>query len=748
MITPKPNSDRPSTFDELSGVDTTLRGTIEKIGDQESNEEPIESDFFGDVPIEDPSADTLGYGVFAASIAKCVIRIKEPEGCVVAVNGPWGVGKSSVINLVENILKDDASSPIIVRFDSWCYRSEDGVVYGFFQEFYSSVALQSNERAVNWKPLLKLGAKATEYANFASRGLDLFAPGVSAVISSSYKILEKMTEEPEGIEELRRQSCEKLKMIDRRIVVIIDDIDRLSPEEAMAVFRLIKSVGRLTSVVYLLAYDRIETERMIENRYKFSGSHYLEKIVQASFDLPELNQLRVVERVNSRFAKIFGESMHRDSHRLQDVIRNIVIPETRTLRDVHRLANIISVTYQSVEFDVDIADFVALETFRLFRRDIYQKIRSHKKILTNTENIYVEYFESSDNFIRREIFSNEENDVYIRLKEKLIDIFPILNENSWRSFTKFIGDFNQENRVCSALHFDTYFRFSVSEVSVSDADFQEFCYRSSESEFVMKKLRDYMKVEAAYEKSKTSILLEKISYTQASIRKSDVKPFLVTLYSISSELCIEPDSINWSRKGENNNDKIIQVSRSLLDDRFDISETSDIMLSACMVTPLEFKIYLCRHMHRYYHHHYSRYGAWRFLTKKATASLREIVLTEIRHAIRDNKVASVKNFPDFLLYWNDISDIGDEVRREFNDILMKGSKNVLLMAKQFMRWFSDESKYRRHRAHRVTRIGRVIDVQNFIAVLYRTLADQDLSRKDKKVVSRLAKILGEKSLYI
>jgi predicted KAP-like P-loop ATPase len=72
--------------------------------------------------------------------------------------------------------------------------------------------------------------------------------------------------------------------------VIIDDIDRLSPEEAMAIFRMVKSVGHLPNITYLLVFDRELAEAAVKSKYPSEGPHFLEKIVQASFDVPAPNQ--------------------------------------------------------------------------------------------------------------------------------------------------------------------------------------------------------------------------------------------------------------------------------------------------------------------------------------------------------------------------------------------------------------------------------------------------------------------------
>ena len=91
----------------------------------------------------------------------------------------------------------------------------------------------------------------------------------------------------ESVEKLQHELATALAKQSNRFVVVIDDIDRLSPDEALAVFRLVKSVGRLPNIIYVLAFDRVLAERIVAERFPSEGPHYLEKIVQASFELPE-----------------------------------------------------------------------------------------------------------------------------------------------------------------------------------------------------------------------------------------------------------------------------------------------------------------------------------------------------------------------------------------------------------------------------------------------------------------------------
>lgn len=101
-------------------------------------------DFSDDIPITLPAQDELGVNPLAESIALRIRNLQNPTGSVIAVYGPWGSGKSSAVHLILHYLKEwpdneREQSPTIVEFKSWSYRTEDGVVSGFFQELYSGL---------------------------------------------------------------------------------------------------------------------------------------------------------------------------------------------------------------------------------------------------------------------------------------------------------------------------------------------------------------------------------------------------------------------------------------------------------------------------------------------------------------------------------------------------------------------------------------------------------------------------------
>jgi predicted KAP-like P-loop ATPase len=90
--------------------------------------------YFNDSPIEAADDDRYGVTGFAESIAKSITRMQKPVGTTIALNGPWGSGKSSVVNLIRAALAQSGSDKLVVSdFKCWWYRGEEALALAFLQ---------------------------------------------------------------------------------------------------------------------------------------------------------------------------------------------------------------------------------------------------------------------------------------------------------------------------------------------------------------------------------------------------------------------------------------------------------------------------------------------------------------------------------------------------------------------------------------------------------------------------------------
>ena len=307
---------------------------------------------FNDKPIKSPREDKFGFKSLAKAIADSISKMKSPEGTVIAINGPWGSGKSSLINLVRHHLSKSRKKDHlkIVDFKCWWFRGQEALTIAFFQELCS--AMESSGEAAR-KAVSKIGAQLLRAASPLAGAILNVAGGPSAgeIVSKLMNSIGGFIEQDETVEKLHKKLsdalCEEPR---RRYLIIIDDIDRLSPDEAMLIFRLVKSVGGLPNVMYLLAYDRQVAEKIITQHYRSEeGTHYLEKIVQASFDLPVPSRAMLEKEFFTRLDDVIEEREFGDGDYLRNLFAEMIAPEIKTPRDLIRILNSLKVTWPAVK---------------------------------------------------------------------------------------------------------------------------------------------------------------------------------------------------------------------------------------------------------------------------------------------------------------------------------------------------------------------------------------------------------------
>jgi predicted KAP-like P-loop ATPase len=422
----------------------------------------------GDRPLEDPAADLFGHGPFAKAIATSLLRDCPPEGLVIGIYGSWGLGKSTALNFLERYLVDLGGDdpPIVVRFNPWWFSGQDDLMRHFFGSFESAVF---KARAAKRDLKKKLAVFASAFgaivseapvpgAKAASKGIDLAAAAVKS---------------PDVVT-LKMELVQELRKIALRIVIIMDDIDRLAADEVRLMFRLVKAVADFPNVTYVLAFDREVTGRALEEFHPSSGQDYLEKIIQVPFELPIPDREQLTQMLFRRLERALGNSRDGafDQRRWAQVYADAILPFIAKPRDVLRLANALSVTHGAVAGEVNLIDFIALETWRVLEPPLYEVVRDNPDHFTGmlaSDRSSAADERERDNGFHEAWLKNAGGraEVY---KQATRCVFPRL-EALWGNRFESGEQWRRELRACSADIFPVFFRLSVSPHSISQAEF-------------------------------------------------------------------------------------------------------------------------------------------------------------------------------------------------------------------------------------------------------------------------------------
>lgn len=339
-----------------------------------------------------------------------------------------------------------------------------------------------------------------------------------------------------SLSQLRDELSDALRGQEKRILVIIDDVDRLPADEVRQIFRLVKSVADLPNVIHLLVFDRDIAERAFDDPANELGPKWHEKIVQAAFDLPPVQRVDIQQLLLEGLNKLIGEMKVPDPTRWGNVFHDGIAPWLRTPRDAGRLLNSLVATWPTVARDVDFADFVALETLRLFEPGLHAFIRHNPERLTGLTRDYAGD-EGAKASLGKEILDTVEPAGHERAKAALKRLFPKL-ESVWGNHgyaSESTVGWDRERRVCIARRFPAYFRFGIGDDVLSRDELESFAANIADAGYVRTKLAEYAGTVRRTGGTKAAVLLEELSANINLIPATSLAEAVMNLFNAADQ---------------------------------------------------------------------------------------------------------------------------------------------------------------------------------------------------------------------
>jgi predicted KAP-like P-loop ATPase len=642
------------------------------------------SSYFNDSPIEVVEDDRYGITPFAKSLARSILGIKKPIGTTLALSGPWGSGKSSAVNLIRSELANSNSETLVVTdFKCWWYRGEDALALAFLQNLNGVLRDSLGDKVKDLIPsmtrhLLQAGPVIGQAISLATgqAWASALMPGASKFVGAFF---------PKGdtLEKTFRKLAHVLEAEERRFLVIIDDIDRLSPDEALAIFRLVKSIGRLPNVLYLLVFDRELADKAVEQRYPSEGPHFLEKIIQAGFELPQPLQTDLNGALLTSVQTICGEPDEKQVRRIMNLFYDVVAPYITTPRHVARFENAISVTWPAIAREIDLADFLALETLRLYEPGLFKAIRLRKSMVCGVRH-------QGDHDARDEArFDPFLSDVPVSrhdtAKVALQRLFPRLETMGYGS--EFIRDWDMERRVCVDSHFDTYFRLSLGEETLPTAHIDNLIQHADDGPFIQEVFRGAAATERKNGNTMVPVFLDELTTHSTRIPPEKVGQLLAALFAIHDEMDLECDAGKGFDAIANTSNRFYWLMRALTRRRFTLEERSAMYLAALEHASLGWLVYFTDSARENYNPrdgHEVREED-RLVTEDAVALLTERSLAGIRAAAENGSLLHHRDLMALLYSWRDFMSMDASEVRTWTDALLHNDQALVVFAKAMTR---------------------------------------------------------------
>ena len=245
--------------------------------------------------------DGLDRREFAVTIADSIAKRFKRPSYVIGLLGAWGCGKTSLKNMILDRLNQLPGNerPIIVEFNPWQFRNADALFGMFFEQIAVEVgknheATATQLRAYSRTLILGGSVAATIFAAAATGGAatPLAALALGQFLKSAGEATEQAAKQKDealgDLQEQKKRLSQMMKELQRPVLVVIDDIDRLYAEEIALIFQLVKANADFPNFTYLLLYDQDIVAKSLESKViAGNGREYLEKIVQFPIDIPQ-----------------------------------------------------------------------------------------------------------------------------------------------------------------------------------------------------------------------------------------------------------------------------------------------------------------------------------------------------------------------------------------------------------------------------------------------------------------------------
>lgn len=341
--------------------------------------------YYSDKPISRDSEDLLDRGYFANLLAKTLLNLNSQDTFTVGLYGKWGSGKTSIVNMtmqdLEKLQCGKEDQMIILKFDPWHFTDTTQLINQFLIRLANEFFSKKDEK------LNKIGEMLAKYSGAFELAEFIPVPGLNKLVSilgktSAEYIGEKMQNgiEDKDVLESKNIVVKALEDSGKKILVVIDDIDRLTSEQIRQVFQLVSSVAKFPNTRYLLVFDKDIVVKSLTKVQEGNGENYLEKIIQIPIQIPELQKAKLhkvlFNRLDDIIAKNHGISFN--SAHWQKVFPYCVAPFITSLRDINRLSNSLQFKLTSIASEVDYADMIAITAIEISMPQIYEWIKNNK----------------------------------------------------------------------------------------------------------------------------------------------------------------------------------------------------------------------------------------------------------------------------------------------------------------------------------------------------------------------------------
>lgn len=698
------------------------------------------SNYHTDQALQSAAEDLFGRAKYAENIAKVIHSQPINEKYVIGLYSPWGYGKSSILNMMRSHLED--GNTLVVPFNPWIYTDLNSMTIGLLTEIAREVndselgyrnetsPISRRKKIKRWTKRQWRMIKTRGFRNSISDSIGSLADATSVSahgvsIGKSVALAAKSVGK-DSFATLKKNVESDIEKLDKRVVVVIDDVDRLDKDEIFQLFKLVKAVADFKGITYVIAFDNIAVAKALNGRFSGGaglkdGMDFLEKIIQIPLSLPyipteELREM-FVEGVNNLLDEYKLEVSDEDSSRFWDVFDNHILPHLKTPRSIKRYLNLLTFTLPLANNEVNITDVIALTGLKLLYPTTYERVQREKSLLTGQST---DYFIDDD---KRQENNKKKFGALVQDEESassiLSSLFPVISQayggsKSWEDSGEKL---KESRRIASNDYFDRYFVFGIGNSDVSDFEVEDIL-KMEDAKRITKSLKSIAK-----DAKSQQLILTKIRQYKKEI--ADTGVFLKGLIAASDSLSSSHQSGFFSRSG-------VEVFADLV---FDIvkKESADKLKDVVEIINLCDDTELLTYLIRDVNLNFQDKSEKTILSEEEFRIFKTVAVKQIKELAKSIKFYEAPRKVSYILYqyWQDYT--GDDSVTGYLEASLNTSDDVMDFLTNYLATWSGNRGRRRGDFNKASfdTVAKLIEPKKLYELL--TKEDESLAQIDEYV---------------
>ncbi|MDR2222364.1 MAG: KAP family NTPase [Flavobacteriaceae bacterium] len=345
--------------------------------------------------------DSFGFGEKVKAFVVEIFNTDCSKRLSIGINGKWGEGKSSYANLMKIEFKSDKYKKefIVLDFNPRHSKSVNSIQFDFFQMLYEALSVYDSRFSTTFKKYLKAIQVFDQHKilDFIQLGSDVFF----------------------AKEEEKQEINKAIKRLGKRIIIFIEDMDRLLAEEIMEVFKLIDGTAAFSNFVFITCFDKEHVSKVISKLYvEGEDTYFSDKFFDVEKRIPLIESQSLLAMLKDKLRDSGGgidfiglsDSEKNDIDKTFDKHKKLIFDILLHPRDIIRFVNMFKLPYLYFRESILVEDYFLLSLLKYKYNDVYRQL-FYKKIVYRG-NLF--FFDDSKALNHNQMYHNIEENVDIK----------------------------------------------------------------------------------------------------------------------------------------------------------------------------------------------------------------------------------------------------------------------------------------------------------------------------------------------